>query len=478
MSSDESNTSGNGIEALSPATRARLQKCFEYGNKQMQMGNHDYATDMFIQCVTGDPGNLIYMQTYIGNIRIKYGNNKKGASFGFFKSGGAKGSLKTAEMRKKWADVLKAGCEALKTNPWDDAVFFSMGKACLEMGYSDTGLAYLKHAVECNPEDVEINRVAATELGARHIYEQSIACWQRILNQKPDDLEAQKAITDLLMEQTIKRVEAGGPRAEAVRKSNDSAGTGEEPEETEVSDDPYSKLTPEDGFEKRLAKNPNNRNIYEEMYEYFFQKGNLKKAEETCRRALAVFAKDDVFSFRMADVQVMRSREELERIKQLFAKEPSAQLKEQFAKQKADYDAKKLTIIKIKLERNPNSGQLHMEYGQYLMKHGQFKEAINEFQAAKIDQTIKGECMLALAFCFQQIQQYRLAMMHFESALESLTGEGEYVKEALYHGARLAYHLEDYKKADDFAHRLAIIDFSYKDLGDLLDKIAKKCNNN
>ena len=63
---------------LSPALRARLQKCYEFGNQKMQAGEYDYANEMFSQCYTQSPGNLIYLQSFVANLRMKYGNNKKG----------------------------------------------------------------------------------------------------------------------------------------------------------------------------------------------------------------------------------------------------------------------------------------------------------------------------------------------------------------------------------------------------------------
>ena len=51
------------------------------------------------------------------------------------------------------------------------------------------------------------------------------------------------------------------------------------------------------------------------------------------------------------------------------------------------------------------------------------------------------------------------------------------MKKALYLGARLAFGLNDLAKASKLANQLAAIDFSYKDVGDLLDKIAQKSNN-
>ncbi|MDO5554368.1 MAG: tetratricopeptide repeat protein [Planctomycetia bacterium] len=451
-----------GSTILAPEKRAMLQKCFEAGNQKMQTGQHDYAAQMFIQCVLGDPGNIIYMQSYIGNLRIKYGNNKRGASFAFLKGGGAKSLLKTAEVRKKWLDVIKAGCECLKTNPWDESVFFAMGKAALAMDCAETGLAYLKHAVECNPDDLEVNRYAARELTERHIYDQAIVCWQRIINKKPDDLEAKRNISDLLLEQTIKKVEKAPENARA---------------EAELAAVEERKLTPEDEFEKRLKKNPDDRTIYEKMALYFFQRGNLRKAEDTCKRGLKVFENDDVFQNQIFEIRKLRAKNDVEQTKALYEKDPSPELKERFLKERELYEQCKLDLILWKLKKNPESPSAHFEYGNYLMQHNKHRDAISEFQAARADVSIQGECLLALAFCFEQIKQYKLAMMHYDQALGVLKGTGEYVKRTLYQGARLAYQMADFRKADEYANRLAAIDFSYKDLGVLLDKISEKVNN-
>ncbi len=46
-------------------------------------------------------------------------------------------------------------------------------------------------------------------------------------------------------------------------------------------------------------------------------------------------------------------------------------------------------------------------------------------------------------------------------------------KEALYLAAKLALDLKDFETAETHAHALAALDFGYKDLAALLDKIAQ-----
>lgn len=438
---------------ISDSKRARLKQCFEYGNQKMALGDHNYATEMFAQCVIGDPSNILYMNSFIMNLRQKYKNPKK-KTFGFVRGKVGGGKVKDLET------TIKEGVEKLKKDPWDAHTYVTMGLACLAEDIEEAGLAYLKHAILSAPDDVEINRVAAQELSERKMYDDALACWGRISKLKPDDQEAGKMINDLMMEKTVNKISAA-PKGAKEEEHKDEG----------------PKLSFEDECEKRLRKNPNDRQAYADLVDHFFQKNNLRKVEDACKRALKVFPEDDHFYSQLLDVQKTRAKEELLRIKQQYEKAPSDALKQKFAQQKAAYEERMLAYLQYRVKKSPNECMPHYELGNFFMGKGEYKEAIKEFQTAKADAAITGHCLLNLAQCFQQIKQYRLALTHYDQAIAKLSQDGEEIKRALYYGARLAYGLEDYKKADDYANQLAAIDFSYKDVGDLLDKIANKMHN-
>ncbi|MGN0931062.1 MAG: tetratricopeptide repeat protein [Thermoguttaceae bacterium] len=442
---------------VTPAVRARLQKCFEYGNQKMQIGDYDYATEMFAQCVVGDPSNILYMNSFIANLRVKFGNQKKKSSFGFLKKAARSAPIGKP---KDLDSAMKDGVEKLKRNPWDAYAYVSMGLACLDSGFDDAGLAYLKHAVESAPEDVEINRTAAIELGERKNYENAILCWERVLKAKPDDVEAGKKISDLMMERTINRVQ------EAPRGAKE-----------EERDEEKEKLSVEDQCEKRLRKNPQDRDAFLDLTEYFFQKGNYRKTEDACKRALSVFPDDDYFFPKLLEVQRARASAEFNKLAEQYKKNPTDALKAKCVEQKNLHAQKTFEYLQYRLKKSPNEAPLHWEMGSFLLRHGKYKEAIGELQKAKVDEGIAGQCLLALGQCFQQIKQYPLASLHYDQALGKLNEQSEDMKKALYLGARLAFGLNDLAKASKLANQLAAIDFSYKDVGDLLDKIAQKSNN-
>ena len=110
-----------GRQPISPEKRRRLQQMFEPGSRAAAQGNFDYAADLFIQCVLGDPGNKLYIQSLLGTLQKKYNNNKKGSKLAVISGAGQRGALKKAQMQKDSQGVLKAGLELLKLNPWDVA---------------------------------------------------------------------------------------------------------------------------------------------------------------------------------------------------------------------------------------------------------------------------------------------------------------------------------------------------------------------
>ena len=121
MATDEPPKSGR--EPLPDPKRKRLEKIFEIAGKKAAVAaapnDFDYVTDLLLQCVTGDPGNAIYVRAYIENLQKKYGNNKKGSPLAQFKERGARSALKKALAQEQWDEVIQHGLKVLTVNPWD-----------------------------------------------------------------------------------------------------------------------------------------------------------------------------------------------------------------------------------------------------------------------------------------------------------------------------------------------------------------------
>ena len=458
---------------ITPAVRNRLQQLFENGNKQMSLGGFDYACDMFFECVLGDPGNIIYMQSYVANLRRKFGEKKKKSMFSMLSGGG----IKTAEVKKNWMGVIKSGLELLKSDPWDASAFAAMGKACLELELEEPGLAYLKLSIDSNPNDAEVNRIAARLLREMKKFDDSIACWTRVKKIKPDDREADRAIGDIMVEKTIHR--GGYDNAESSKDVRTSASSAKgKGSIVPVDEDVLGRtLTFEEQIQRRLKKDPNDVSAYIDLANHYFQAERFDKAEEAYKKALEMDLDNTDLSLQLMDTVRRRLHAELLQLKKDYEKTKLPELKEQFTLKKAEYDQKVLEVAQERVRIAPSNAGNHFELGAILYQSGQYREAIGEYQQAKVDSTKKGESLLALGQCFQQIKQYKLAQTHYQEAIDNILDQGESKKKALYLATKLAIGLKDYEKADTYANQLAAIDFSYKDIGDLLDKIANYNHN-
>lgn len=455
--------------AISPAVREKLQQLFAHGNKQMSIASFDYANEMFTQCVLGDPANVIYLKTFLANLKRKYGDKKKKGVFSFLS-----GSAKKAAASKKPDQVFKAGIEALKANPWDVDALLSTGAACEDMGYHDVAVEYYRAAVESDPTNFEANRTCAFALRDIAAFDEAKACILRILKAKPNDMEAKKFFNDLETLKTIHKGKYSSGDSAQVRDAAQNQSQGGIAEDEDVMG---RKLSYIEQVERRIKKNPRDIANYIELAQHFYQGGDYEKSEEYYVKVVEISERASDMVERLLDTQKQKLHMKVLALKEEFEKTRQESTKNEFYATKEEYDKKNMELALHRIQYHPNHSGYHYEYGILLQQQKSFKEAIGEFQLAKADLSRKGDCLLALGQCFQQIKQYRLAMTHYQEAVEALSDESENKKKALYLATKLAMALDDYETAEKYGLQLATIDFSYKDLGELLDKVAQKRQN-
>jgi tetratricopeptide (TPR) repeat protein len=443
-----------GREPLTPAKRKRLQQCFEHGSRQMAQENYDYATEMFGQCVLGDPSNLIYVQNYLGNLQKKYNNNKTGSKLSQFKERGARSAMKKALSHEQWDEVIKHGLKVLAVNPWDVTTLTSMATAAENMEDLEPELFYLKCALDANPKDASVNRQCATALAARNEFDQAIACWRRVQLAKPDDEEAEREIGRLAVEKTIKR---GGYEEEDEAKKLARG-------RREQSQQPQQELALEELLRRRIKQDPEDLSNYFELAQLHLNNEQYEQAEEVFAEALEVSQGDPDVRERWEDAQIRRLRQQ-------HAQAEDEETKRQLRR---EYLEKELALYRNRSQRFPNNFGVRYELAVRYQLTGRYHDAIREFQQARNDPRRKGLCMLALGRCFEKVKQYRLSMSHYEQALEDIPDrDAEHRKDALYRAGRLALELGDLEAAEKHLTTLAGLDFSYKDVSALLDKVSE-----
>ena len=191
-------------EPLPDPKRKRLEKLFEVATKKAAaaaaLNDFDYVADLLLQCVTGDPGNQVYVQAYIENLQKKYGNCKKVGTLAQFKELGARSAVKKALAQEQWDEVVKQGLKVLVVNPWDLPTLTAMATAAEKAGDPDCQLCYLMAALKGNQKDYACNRLMALAMSERGKINEAITWWHRVEEIRPKDDEAKRSIAALTVE--------------------------------------------------------------------------------------------------------------------------------------------------------------------------------------------------------------------------------------------------------------------------------------
>jgi tetratricopeptide (TPR) repeat protein len=175
----------------------------------------------------------------------------------------------------------------------------------------------------------------------------------------------------------------------------------------------------------------------------------------------------------MLDLQVRRLRQQAVRAKQTRGESPETE--QQYRRLRKELTAKEVDRCQFLCQRYPHNLRFKYDLGLVYQIDKQYNEAIKEYQQARNDPRSKGLCLLRLGQCFQAIKQNRLAVTHYETALEEIPDrDAQNKKEALYLAGKLAMELNDLDKADKHLGVLAGLDFTYKDVSQLLDELGRR----
>ncbi|MCC6492688.1 MAG: hypothetical protein IT424_06680 [Pirellulales bacterium] len=468
-----------------PATvRARLQKVYEHARRCVDKGDHDYAHQLYAQCVSEDPANIVYLQAFLANLQKKYGNNKRGAKLAGLKIKSHRSAMHKAAEKGNWLAAFQAGCAALALNPWDVPTLQQMAEACNTLGVDECQLYYLRWALDVDPKDPSVNRQAGLALQRMGQFDQAIACWHRVEQAKPGDEEAQLAVSRLSVEKTIHQggydpaLLAGGKEggdAESARSFSVARISRAAAEEDDSEDAALSDLSPEDRLAAAIAKEPAELENYFRLADHFVHAGRLDDAQQVLDRANQASGGGNlVVRERLEDIQLRRAAHQVAAAQQNFEHEKTPAAQQLLERARLQANQVELEVYAARADRDPHNPRLQFEVGLRLKRAGKPKQAITPLQAARADAKRRPLVLVELGECFQKIEQYKLALAHYEQAIESAdAAENEVRKLALYRAGVLATGLRELDRAERHLSELAGLDYGYRDVSERLDKLGR-----
>ncbi len=450
-------------QALSPGDRNRLLKCYMAGMNQLQT-NANYAVDMLSTCVVGDPGNPVFLQKFLEALRRKHGGKKAGSITSFF-AAGSRAGLKKLAASAQWAELVKAGVEIIKSNPFDHTALLAMAEACGNLMFADSQAFYLRAALDAAPADPEVNRQCARFAASQGNFDQAINCWRRIGQVKGLAEEAEKAISELSVEKTI----AAG-QGMIGRGSKPGAAT---PQGSGAA--PPSRI---DELQSVIKTNPADIDSYLELADLVEQKSGVDEAEKILLQALDASGGDLKVREHLEDRRLRWGKHRVMIAEKRLATDDSAENRESLDRLRRAQLKAEIDVYAARCSRYPENLTWKFELATRLKASGNYPEAIKYFQESIQDSRRRGAVSLELGECFQKIKQYQLAMQNYATAVEALSDrEMELRKRALYRAGVLATALDDVDTARKHLSSLAGVDFGYRDVAQRLEKLGTAKDN-
>ncbi|HZV06820.1 MAG TPA: hypothetical protein VE999_17185 [Gemmataceae bacterium] len=489
---------------------------FERANQVVATGNFDYGIHLLLDCCKMDPANLGYRQALRRTEKAKYRNNLRGSFFARLTSWPIRARMKAALRSRDYLKVLECGERILMRNPWDVGAQMDMAEAADVLGLLDLAIWNLEQARQKQAFDPHLNRALAHLYEKRGNFTQAIALWELIRKVKPGDVEAQHKIKDLAADDTIIRgqyhaaIQSGEgagetPAPPATGESNEAPNrtkrskvdsTDEAPAAWWLRDDatppPPTKGSPPapaaparethgpgDRLEReaapiraRLKNDPTSPHLYLQLATVYRRGDDFDKARAALQQGLGATGNAFELIVQLADLDIEPFRRNLAIAEEKFKADPeNAELRRLRSRLRKEINTRELDLYRQKADRYPTEMSHRYEVGVRLLRIGKIDEAIGELQSSRADPRYRWQSLLALGHCFKARNNWRLAERNFEEALKNLPiGETNHRKEILYEMAVGCAGSNDLNKAIDMAHELANLDFSYRDIGRLLDE--------
>ena len=456
-----SSTPRRGASDVVPLeVRRRLQQCYEAARRALAQPrpDHDHAHRMFAECVVGDPGNLLYVNALLANLRHKYQDNKRGTLFGVFAS---RGAFRRAVLRQDWSEVLRLGPDALRNNPWDRDTLAALARAAGEQDAPEVEWAYLQMALEATPDDTPLLRQCAETLTRRGRFEEAAEFWQRVAAADPRDADAAAMVRQLAPTASRPAEAAVEAAAEFVPVADDSA-AGTIP------------VTPQQRLERLIVEDPTHLDHYLQLARLYAAEERFAAAERVLQRALAASPGEILVQERLEDLTIERMRRQVAVAEQRHAAAPSDETARLADQLRETFNRYELEVYAARSQRYPGDTELRFELGRRLKRVRKFREALECFEACRAAPRRGPLATLESGECWQHLRQFAKALECYLEAAERAKSDdlAEEEKLARYRAGVLAAGLREVPLARLQFQRVLRLEPGFRDAQARLDKLA------
>ncbi len=388
------------------------------------------ARQLLLECVTGDPGNLIYVETFLQVLAQLTPQRSP------WRAMAQRFALDRARRHGLWQRVLQLGPRLLTFHPSDRRVLCALGEASQELGHRETARLYWTQAARSSLDHATTQRLCAEALERLGSFEQAEACWRRV-----NQLASASKPT-------------GSPGSgQAVTSAIRSASSAPSAD---------SDFDPADAHAACAA------------IEAARGSGDFESAQQLLRQAIQASPADLRLVELSEDLQLERAHRRLEWGQRLALSEPGPAAEQLLDDLRADLARQEIAVYEARSRRFPADPAWKLHLARSLKHSGNFAAALEALDSVPEDGAWQCETALERGECWQYQRQFTQALALYEQAAQSVPPSPPFDalhKQALYRAGVLALQLNDFDRANRYLEQLAQDEAGYKDLAGHLDKI-------
>jgi tetratricopeptide (TPR) repeat protein len=258
--------------------------------------------------------------------------------------------------------------------------------------------------------------------------------------------------------------------------STESSSSTDNPQATSQSDAAEKQkelvLTLRQQLELKIRENPEDETCYMALAELHIAENRLFDAQRTLTRALNV-ADDLRIRERLEDVNMLRSKEQVQIAQQRAKEEPSTDALDLVNKLTEEHQLLELSTYRTRCERYPDNKALQFEFGRRLKNIGSLRPALEPLQAGLESEEHRAHASLLIGEILQQYRQFPKALQCYRQSVQLCSNpQDEPVRRnALYRAGTLASAMGLYDSARQYFEELVKTAPDFQDARSRLDKL-------
>jgi tetratricopeptide (TPR) repeat protein len=450
----------------------KAERFFQHARSMFEASNYEYSAQLWLSGLKLDPNNVASLEGFFGAIArfLDESGGKKGVSKDVAKHFGGKGDVDRFLM-----SLLEWG-----QKPADSTSAVRASEAASKLGLKQATLWITDRAFGLCVKDKKPRKdyilKCAEAYSKADSFEKALVASEQALKVDPTDGELAGKIRSLAAQATMNKGgfdtagQAGGFRANI--RDADKQRQLEEGERIVKTEETVDRLII--AAAEELGRRPGDLPTIERYAKLLLERARPADEERAYQLYMQTHEQSTQFRFRelAGDLRIRQSRRKVSELKIMLEKSPdSDMLQRMFSQADEEHNQLELSEFKLRVAAYPSDLSRRFELGRRLFAVGQFQDAIEQFQESQHDPRNRAASMLLLGQSFQKISWNDEAIETFRHAsdLKDLLPDSVmelryFLMIALQAKAETDSDVACAEEADRLASMIARQQMSYKDI--------------